>query len=525
MNTCSRVLHHTIRLVSKSLAIFFSVLLFFSATTKKTFAAHEHSQHDVPATTEEMVVVADKLDDFVRKNPSQVECMGAAEIESRNFLQVQEVLGAMPGVDITSDSGGLGTRISIRGGGGSGAVLVLIDGRPASTMQYGGVDLSSIPIDIVEKITVFKPPVPVWLGPDSAAGAIYIETRKKKHDTYEKKGKIRATGGSYGFGTLSATGQLDTESSQYLVSGGASHKDGTRDNSQKDQGHLNLGYTYKEDGRELQVNGKAYISDHGIAGPTYNPTPDAEQRYEKASLDLQYKGFTDDADYTLKGWTDAKRLDETSQSGEKSKLDTATAGLGSDFYFSVDDDDNELRIGGQFEQSWVDHTLSGEHDRSSVSTHSEYNIRQEFSVYTLGGRVDYTNDFDFSPGGHLGMSHEFSETTQVKANIGYSEHVPTFSQLYQPSHGAIDQVRGNPDLDKEKIFSMSLGVEQDIFDRHTLSVSLFRTDSMDLIKYQRDDNNISSPLNIDQAYKQGVEATLKFVLSDKHNDIIIYKKH
>ena len=381
-------------------------------------------------------------------------------------------------------------------------------------MQYGGVDLSSIPIDIVEKITVFKPPVPVWLGPDSAAGAIYIETRKKKKDTNGKKGKVRATGGSYGLGTLSATGRLDTEYSQYLVSGGASHKDGKRDNSQKDQGHLNLGYTHKENGRELQVNGKAYISDHGIAGPTYNLTPNAEQRYEKASLDAQYKGFTDYTDYTLKGWTDAKRLDETSQSGEQSKLDTATAGLGSDFFFSDDDDDNELRIGAQFVQNWVDHTLSGEHDRSSLSTHSEYNIRKAFSVYTLGGRVDYTNDFDFSPGGHLGMSHEFSETTQIKANIGYSEHVPTFSQLYQPSHGAIDQVRGNPDLDKEKILSLSLGVEQDIFDRHTLSVSLFRTDSLDLIKYQRDDNNISTPLNIDQAYKQGIETTLKFVISD-----------
>ncbi|MBU0969161.1 MAG: TonB-dependent receptor plug domain-containing protein [Proteobacteria bacterium] len=51
-------------------------------------------------------------------------------------------------MDVKPGSNGLSSRISIRGGGGSGSVLILVDGRPMGTPQYGGVDLGSIPIDI-----------------------------------------------------------------------------------------------------------------------------------------------------------------------------------------------------------------------------------------------------------------------------------------------------------------------------------------------------------------------------------------
>lgn len=463
----------------------------------------------------DVLVIGDKVDAFIEKNPSQVVSMGAAEIERRNFLQVHEVLGSMPGVDVKQSASGLGSRIAIRGGGGSGTVLVLIDGRPAATMQYGGVDLSSIPIDIVQKITVFKPPVPVWLGPGSAAGVIYIETKHKKgRSSTAKKGKVRVSGGSYGRAAVSATGRFGGKDSQVMVSGGVSHKDGRRDNSDKDQGHLTIGYDKKDDnGRQLQINAKAFISDHGVAGPIYNPTPNADQRYEKASLDVKFKGYNDLTDYTLKSWADIKQLDETSETGANSKLDTISGGLGTDLYFTDDSEKNEVRLGAQVEHTRIDHTLSGKHERNQTSAHTEYTLRADPFICTFGGQAGYTNDFNFSPGGHAGVSYSLSENTVLKTNAGYSEHIPTFSQLYQPSHGAVDQVRGNPDLDKEKIVSLSAGLEHKFMEKHTLSLSLFRTETRDLIKYQRDSSDIKEPVNIDRAVKQGIETSIKFKLS------------
>lgn len=465
------------------------------------------------------VVVSEKIITFIEQHPTQVVSMGAGEIQARNFLQVGDVLGAMPGVDVKPSPGGIGTRISIRGGGGSGAVLVLINGRPATATQYGGVDLSAIPIDIISRITVFKPPVPVWLGPDSAAGAIYIETRQKSSGTTSgKKGKVRALGGSYGLGAMTATGQVDSPDGQVLVSGGLSHRDGRRTNSQKDQAHLSLGYDQKKEGRQFQANARAYISDHGIAGPTYKPTPNAEQRYAKASLDMKYKGFSDQTDYTLKAWGDAVALDDRSQNGSVSTLDTYTAGLGSDFFRVAGEEGRTLRewrYGGQVEYNRVDHTLSGIHDRGRASAHTEINIRTSPWVYTLGARADYTNDFHFSPGSHAGATYTLGPQTQVRATAGYTEHIPTFGQLYQPSHGAVDQVRGNPDLAKEKILSTSLGLEHSLSKACKVSAALFRTDAWDLIKYQRDSNQVSVPENISQAFKQGVETAFKFSLSEQ----------
>ena len=483
-------------------------------------AVFARNDHGNPAQTpaeelEELTVIADKIDSFAEQNPSQVIRMDAKEIETRNFLQVHEVLGSMPGVDVKQNSGGMGTRISIRGGGGSGSVLVLIDGRPASTLQYGGVDLSSIPLDIVKKITVFKPPVPVWLGPDSAAGVISIETKEKKIRAKQNtSGKVRLSAGSYGLSAASATGKFDFPKSQILVSGGYSRKDGHRDNSQKDQGHMSIGYDKKEKGRHLQINGKAFISDHGVSGPVYHLTPNAKQRYEKASLDLKYDGFTDSVDYTFKTWGDVKRLDETADNGLKSRLDTFTTGLGTDFFLTDATEKKEWKLGGLAEHINVDHTLTGEHVRTRVSAHSEANIRWSPLVYTLGARAEYTNDFYFSPGAYAGLSFSPSKDTVLKASAGYSEHVPSFDQLYQPSHGAVDQVKGNPDLNKEKIVSLTTAVEHKFPEKHTVSLSLFRTNNWDLIQYQRDSSQVSVPVNIDRAYTQGVETLFKFVLSD-----------
>ncbi len=387
-------------------------------------------------------------------------------------------------------------------------------------MQYGGVDLGSIPIDIVKKITVFKPPVPVWLGPGSSAGAIYIETKSGKIKSGQtgkkgvKNGRVRMSAGSYGLANVSATCKVDADNSDYMISGGAGHNDGKRDNSQKDQGHLSLHYGKDADLFKYQVNAKAFVSDHGVSGPTYNPTPNAGQRYEKASLDVKLDGMAQQAlDYDVKAYLDVKKLEDTANNGDVAELDAFTTGFGTNFFITNSAEKNEFRFGTLAEHSRVDHTLSGDHERNLASLHGVYTLRSAPFNLTTGLRSDYTNDFHFSPGGHAGLSYELSEKTIVKGNAGYSENIPSFGQLYQPSHGSIDQVRGNPDLEKEKIVSLSLGITHTFENKNELEFSLFRTDTRDLIKYQRGIDLISRPDNINRAYKQGLETSIRFHLT------------
>jgi iron complex outermembrane receptor protein len=51
-------------------------------------------------------------------------------------------------------------------------VLILLNGRPLNSNNSGSMELNSIPIDIIESVTVFKPPIPVWLGPGGSDGAL-----------------------------------------------------------------------------------------------------------------------------------------------------------------------------------------------------------------------------------------------------------------------------------------------------------------------------------------------------------------
>ena len=91
-------------------------------------------------TLDQITVVSKKIDDYIMKNPGQVVSMDENEIILRNFIEVYEALGSMAGVDVRRGSSGMGARISIRGGGGSGSVLILMDGRPMNSgaIRRGG---------------------------------------------------------------------------------------------------------------------------------------------------------------------------------------------------------------------------------------------------------------------------------------------------------------------------------------------------------------------------------------------------
>ncbi|MGD0232313.1 MAG: TonB-dependent receptor plug domain-containing protein [Syntrophorhabdales bacterium] len=150
-------------------------------------------------TMEAVEVTAERIGEYVKNHPQEVTVVKRAEIVKRNLLTVEEALKTMPGVEV-DQSAGVASRISIRGSGKSGGVLVLLNGRPLNTNQYGGVDLNTIPVDMIESITVFKPPVPVWLGPGATDGAINIVTRDLA--AIETKGKDKPSTVTAGVGSF-----------------------------------------------------------------------------------------------------------------------------------------------------------------------------------------------------------------------------------------------------------------------------------------------------------------------------------
>lgn len=438
------------------------------------------------------------------------------EILERNFLSVEETLNSMAGVEVRP-SAGIGSRISIRGSGKAGGVLVLLNGRPLNSSQYGSVDLSTIPIDIVKLVTVFKPPVPVWLGPGASQGAISIVThdfQPKAEGEEKQKGitRFKLSGGSFGRldGSVSHTAPLTSGSLMLTAAGG--HLDGKRTNADRDKGDLSVHWDRGGKGDvRYELNGRYYLSEHGSPGPIDNPTPDARQRYEKGSVDFQTAGPAGESgDYSLNAYADRVTLEDRSQSGSTSDLRDIKWGLKADTDWSGAEETWALRVGAILERDEVEHTLSGEHDRVTAGAHAQYDRHFNALTATLGLRGDHTSDFDFNPGASAGLSLEATKKLLIKGNAGYSVNVPNFGQLYQPSHGSVDQVRGNPDLNEEKVSSYDLGLEYRSRKNRVFQATLFRTDTRDLIVYRRGTDLVYQPVNIDKAWRHGLELTVKY---------------
>jgi iron complex outermembrane receptor protein len=480
-------------------------------------AAHEQAtSHGTEATTLETVVVtADRLSEFAEQNPAMVEVLGRKEMSRRNLLSVEEALGTMAGVEV-KQSMGVGSRISIRGSGKSGGVLVLLNGRPLNSNQFGSVDLAGIPVETIESITVFKPPVPVWLGSGASEGAISIVTKgitSKKEADKGPASKLRLAGGSYGTFESSASHQMRLASGATAMgSATGKHRDGKRSNSDLDSGSLLVHWDHElEENRKLEFNGRFFTSESGSPGPRDNPTPDARQSYDKGSFDSRLSGLAGDSgDYALNLYGDTIRVEDKSQTGLVSTLDDDKVGLKGEYNWNDAADQWALRTSAILENDALDHTLSSSHTRNTAGLGVQADRKWQDWTLTAGARGDEVSDFGFNPAVSGGIHHVLGAGWIAKANLGHSVNIPTFGQLYQPSHGSIDQTRGNPDLDKEKILAADAGVEYSLDKTASLRLSLFRSNTDDPILYQRGADRIYRPTNGDKAWRQGMELGGKY---------------
>ncbi len=103
-------------------------------------------------------------------------------IDTRAFANttsdLNQVLNRMSGVRI-QEAGGLGSdfRFSINGLSGN-HIKFFIDGVPMESFG-GGMSLNNIPVNLAERIEVYKGVVPAYLGSDALGGAVNIITKGK----------------------------------------------------------------------------------------------------------------------------------------------------------------------------------------------------------------------------------------------------------------------------------------------------------------------------------------------------------
>lgn len=130
--------------------------------------------------SEEVVVTGDKMITEMRKDPEPITIIDASEIRGR-ATSLESVLAKATGVKIRK-SGGLGSssRINIHGLEGK-RIQLLLDDDPINSPD-GNFTIDEIPIDLIERIEVYKGIVPARFGGDGIGGAVNIVIREFKDD-------------------------------------------------------------------------------------------------------------------------------------------------------------------------------------------------------------------------------------------------------------------------------------------------------------------------------------------------------
>lgn len=156
------------------------IIAFLSFTGIFTLPAIVNAQATSTQVTQTVVTVTDRAMPLSETSAS-VTILDREFIESSHADTAADLLRAAPFVDIAQNgaSGGL-TTVSIRGGKPN-FTLVMIDGVPVNDITNllgGAFDLSSLPVDNIERVEIVRGPLSSVYGSDAIAGVINFISRK-----------------------------------------------------------------------------------------------------------------------------------------------------------------------------------------------------------------------------------------------------------------------------------------------------------------------------------------------------------
>lgn len=162
-----------------------SCLGFQTHTLDVALKAGEEAKFDITLEPEsysinDVVVNAKSATRRVIEQAYQVTSVSAQTL-ANSSVDAKAVLNRVPGVRIQQD-GGLGSNYNFSLNGFSGdQVKFFIDGIPMNSSN--SMNLGDLPVNMVERIDVYKGVVPVWLGTDALGGAVNITTNRLQNYT------------------------------------------------------------------------------------------------------------------------------------------------------------------------------------------------------------------------------------------------------------------------------------------------------------------------------------------------------
>lgn len=501
---------------------------------------HDTLTTDKTYRIDEVVVTGTRQETDVRHLSQTVSIIGRSQIENSLQPSLLPVLTEqIPGLFVTSRgimgygvSNGAAGSISLRGlSGGSGRLMVMIDGHPQYAGIFGHPISDAYQSFLAERVEVLRGPASVLYGSNAMGGVVNIVTRKMQEDGVNTN--FHAGYGSYNTLETELTNRIRKGRFSSVISGSYNRTDGHRADMEFEQygGYAKLGYEITD---TWNLRGDVNITHFNASypGPVNAPLLDGDQRitrgmtsfaienkYEKTSGALSF--FYNWGDHWINdGYTpsegegpqDDRFLSNDNmmgislyQSTQFFKGNRITLGL------------DWFRYGGRAWNEYVSGenmgTISGLVDKHEDEMAGYIDLRQDINTwltFNAGIRIDHHSRVGTEWVPQTGVAFHLPHDIELKASASKGFRYPILREMYMfPPQ--------NPDLQPESMWNYELAFSQRLLEgRLNYGVNLFYIDGKNLILTLPDPNG-SGMLNQNsgEIENSGVEISAAYRI-DRH---------
>ena len=505
--------------VKKYLLLF---TLFFSILYSTVFAQQDNN------TAQEIFVTGLAVPTSQSKAGIGITTITQEQIQSINPSTFDEILRYVPGIVIRQNSAGKLTSLSMRGGN-SGSTMILIDGNPLSDAAgiSNDIDLSSIPVDNIEKIEIVKGPLSASLGASAINGAINIITKKGGKKTIQTSAQIQSsllsqyyTGNASIYGSKSIIDYRINGSYLYDENvSAAAYKYGNTENDPDAMGHFSAYLGIKPDNyskTSFYVDYTDRTSDLDNGGGPNNDNNDYLQKTKRVSAAFKTSYLYNDI------WEPSLNINYVYQDriyGASSQIRNDTNDIFDGHTLTADFQNNIYIIDEFTLTAGINYEYSQIYSRSSAILESNKN-RNSYAGYMQGtinlfdswttiiafrGLKD--DNMEFAPLYRVSSTYDIKKINlQIKAAVGNGALSPSLYQLYDPAFG-------NSSLKMQKSFAYEVGFTNTLFNKIiTYGLSWFDNYYNNMIMYGSyidNNNNIKTGFyNETNTHTRGIEAEI-----------------
>ncbi len=449
--------------------------------------------------------------------PTSVTVITQADLVSRNIYSVGDALRDVPSLKLEQD-GSRGTRIrpKMRGLSSSNNVLVLIDGRPLTHEYNADVDLTQIPVGMVDRIEITRGGAPIAYSAQAIGGTINIVTLKP-----DRKGLVTDLGAGVGrngeknfigkFRGRSNLGDLTYTPSNEASGGFADNEDfdtknhfGNYTRSLNGKGYWGAEYMYHESRVGVSNGTLIPFSDWNGHLEQKSATPQAQRTQNMQDVRAflarpLIAGGTTYATYT-QSWRTSD--DRESRGGTSLRHEEHRTSI-----FDLSWKKKETEMGLQFQE--LKRNVYPEDDHyaytSSLFAAREWNLGS--LLFKPGLRFDHHSRSGsyFAP--RAAVVYEATPSLSFSATAQGAHRNPNFDELFSSS-----TVKNNPNLKDEKSVNTDVGIDWSPSDYVGIKSTLFNIHKKDVIA--ADANNIYQNDGTEKSHGVETEVSLRLGKND-----------